>query len=79
MFTYLAAYSVLICIEHQHAVYSLDEHLKRQHSLPIAQRKELLAAYAGLPISAPNQVPLPTPSSAPIAALGPAKPAFRCC
>jgi hypothetical protein len=51
MFTYLSAYSVLICNEHQHAVYSLDEHLKRHHSLLIARRRELLTAYAGLAIN----------------------------
>ena len=29
MFIYLSSYQVLICVEHQYAVYSLDEHLKR--------------------------------------------------
>jgi hypothetical protein len=36
IFIYLFSCSVLIYIEHQHAVYSLDEHLKRRYSLPIA-------------------------------------------
>jgi hypothetical protein len=79
MFTYLSAYRVLICVEHQHAVYGLDEHLKRHHGLPAAKRRELRAAYAGLAIDAPTQVPLPAPNTAPIAQLGRAQDAFLCC
>jgi hypothetical protein len=79
MFTYLPAYCVLICVEHQHAVYGLDEHLKRHYSLPAARRRELLAAYAGFVIYAPKHVTLLAPSSAPIAALGQAQDAFLCC
>jgi hypothetical protein len=58
MFTYLPRYRVLICGEHQQAVYRLDKHMKRHHSLPIAQRRELLAAYAGLAINTPMQITL---------------------
>jgi hypothetical protein len=36
MLTYLPLHRVLICDEHQHAVYSLDEHLKQHYKLPIA-------------------------------------------
>jgi hypothetical protein len=79
MFTYLPAYRVLICVEHQHAVYSLDEPLKRHYSLPAARRKELRAAYAGLAINALTQLSLPAPNSAPIAELGRAQDAFLCC
>jgi hypothetical protein len=78
-FLYLSAHSVLICLEHQHAVYGLDEHLKRHHGLVAARRKELLATYAGLTIYAPKQVPLPAPNRPPIAELGQAKDAFLCC
>jgi hypothetical protein len=76
MFTYLPAYRVLICVEHQHAVYGLDEHLKRHLGLPTARRKELLAAYAGLAIDVPTRLSLPAPNSAPIAELGRAQDAF---
>jgi hypothetical protein len=79
MFTYLPAYRVLICVEHYHAVYSLDEHLKRHHGLPAAKRRELRAAFAGLAINAPTQLPLPAPNSPPIAQLGRAQDAFLCC
>jgi hypothetical protein len=79
MFTYLPAYRVLICVEHQHAVYGLDEHLKRHQGLPAARRKELRAAYAGLAIDAPTQLSLPAHNSAPIAELGRAQDAFLCC
>ena len=79
MFTYLSSYKVLICREHQHAVYSLDEHLKRHHQLPVAKRRELLAAYQGLSLSLPNHVVLPGPDSAPIQELGPAQNAYLCC
>jgi hypothetical protein len=79
MFTYLPAYRVLICVKHQHAVYGLDEHLKRHHGLPAARRKELRAAYAGLAIDAPTQLSLPAHNSAPIAELGRAQDAFLCC
>jgi hypothetical protein len=79
MFFYLSAYSVLICVEHRCAVYGLDEHLKRHHSLPAARRRELLAAYRGFAIYALKHVTLPAPSSAPIAELGRAQDAFLCC
>jgi hypothetical protein len=79
MFFYLSAYSVLICVEHRCAVYGLDEHLKRHHSLSAARRRELLAAYAGFAIYAPKHVTLPAPGSAPIAELGRAQDAFLCC
>jgi hypothetical protein len=79
MFTYLPAYRVLICVEHQHAVYGLDEHLKRHHSLLAAKRRELRAAYTGLAINAPTQISLPAPNSPPIAELGQAQDAFLCC
>jgi hypothetical protein len=79
MFTYLPAHSVLICVEHQHAVYGLDRHLKRQHGLLAAKRRELLAAYTGLATDAPEHVSLPAPGSAPIAGLGQAQGAFLCC
>jgi hypothetical protein len=79
MFTYLSTYSVLICVEHQHAVYSLDEHLKRRHRLPIAERRQLLATYQCYSLYPPQQLSLPAPSSAPIAELGPAQDGFLCC
>jgi hypothetical protein len=79
MFTYLPAYCVLICVEHEHAVYDLEEHLKRLYGLPAAKRRELRAAYAALAINAPTQVSLPAPNSAPIAQLGRAQDAFLCC
>jgi hypothetical protein len=70
---------VLICIEHQHAFYGQDEHLKQQHGLSAAKRRELLAVYTSFAIDAPEHVSLPAPSSAPIAGLGPAQGAFICC
>jgi hypothetical protein len=78
MFTYLPYYSVLVCLTHQCAVYSIDEHLKRYHKLPIAQRRELLAKYEGLTLCSPIEVQTPLPDSAPIAELGPAKDALLC-
>ena len=79
MFTFLPSYGVLICRQHCCAVYGLDRHLDRQHGLPIAKRRELLTAYEGLDVSAPEQVPLPTPYSAPIVELGVAQDALLCC
>jgi hypothetical protein len=79
MFSYLLDYRVLICVEHYHAVYGLDEHLKRHHGLPAARRRELRAAYAGLAINAPKHVTLPASGSAPTAELGRAQDAFLCC
>ena len=79
MLTYLPQYCVLICCEHQHAVYSLNEHLKRRHCLPIAQRQALLATYERYSLCPPQQVLLPAPYSAPIAELGPAQDGFLCC
>jgi hypothetical protein len=59
MLTYLLLYRVLICDEHQHAVYSLDEHVERHHKLPIVQRRELLALYSSYTLLSSDQVPLP--------------------
>jgi hypothetical protein len=69
MFTYLPAYKVLVCQEHQHAVYSLDEHLKRLHKLLAAERRELIASYSGLALSLPERVPAPEPYGRPVAEL----------
>jgi hypothetical protein len=55
MFTYLPSYRVLICCEHQQAVHSLDEHLKRHHKLSLARRRELLEDYQSLPLCLPKQ------------------------
>jgi hypothetical protein len=79
MLTYLPLYSVLVCQEHQHAIYSLDEHLKRQHQLPIAERRELLTLYSHLLLLPPEQVPLPELPSAPLAELGLPQDAWLCC
>jgi hypothetical protein len=70
MLTYLPLYSVLLCYEHQHAVYGLDEHLKRHHKLPIAQRRELLALYSGHALLQPDQVPPPEPLTTSFPELG---------
>jgi hypothetical protein len=79
MFTHLPLYRVLVCQEHQRAVYNPDEHLKRHHRLPAAQRRELLAPYKRLtPFPPPDQVPVPQPYGAAIAALGQAQDGFLC-
>jgi hypothetical protein len=54
MLTYLPLHRMLICDEHQHAIYSLDKHLKRHHKLPIAQRRELLALYSSYALLPPD-------------------------
>ena len=45
MFAYLAVHSVLVCRKHCCAIYGLDEHLKRHHSMPAEERRALLTAY----------------------------------
>jgi hypothetical protein len=79
MLTYLPLHRVLICDEHQHAVYSLDEHLKRHYKLPIAQRRELLALYSSYALLPPDQVPLPELPTTPFTELGPLQDAWLCC
>jgi hypothetical protein len=79
MLTYLPQYRVLICDEHQHAVYSLDKHLKRHHRLPIAQRRELLALYSSYTLLPPDQVPLPELPTTPFTKLAPPQDAWLCC
>jgi hypothetical protein len=56
MFTYLPVYRVLICSEHQHAVYNLDEHLKRLHKLPVVERQRVIALYKGISLCPLDQV-----------------------
>jgi hypothetical protein len=54
MLTYLPLYRVLICDKHQHAIYSLDKHLKQHYKLPIAQRRELLLLYSSYTFLPPD-------------------------
>ncbi|KAF1922185.1 uncharacterized protein M421DRAFT_10755 [Didymella exigua CBS 183.55] len=79
MFTYLPLYGVLVCQEHCYAVYNLDEHLKRLHKLPSAERRRLIASYSGLALSPPERVPAPEPYGPPVAELGAPQSAFLCC
>jgi hypothetical protein len=79
MLTYLPLYRVLICDEHQHTVYSLDEHLKRHHKLPAVQRRELLALCSSYTLLPPDQVPLPELLTTPFTELAPPQDAWLCC
>jgi hypothetical protein len=79
MLTYLPAYSVLVCQQHQHALTSVDEHLKRHHQLPLKERRELLSAYSSLSLLSPAQVPLPAPYQTPLPELGAPEDALACC
>lgn len=79
MFIYLPTYGVLICNEHQYAVYSLDEHLKRYHKLSIQDRRELQERYSSYTLQPPAHVRAPALYSTPFAELGPPQDAFRCC
>jgi hypothetical protein len=79
MLTYLPAYSVLVCKEHQRALYGVDEHLKRHHKLSLRERRELLSAYSSLSLLSPAQVPLPEPYRTPLPELGPPEDALVCC
>jgi hypothetical protein len=79
MFTYYEPYQVLLCCEHRCAVYGLDKHLKRHHSMPAAERRALLATYEDLHLVQPAKVRQPAPYSRAINELGPAQDAFLCC
>jgi hypothetical protein len=79
MLTYLSTYCVLICQQHQHAIYGVDEHLKRYHKMLAAERRALLSAYHHLPLLSPGQVPLPEPYSTPLAELAAPVDALVCC
>ena len=79
MLAYLPTYGVLVCLEHQRALYGADEHLKRHHKLPLRERRALLDPYSSLALLSPTQVPLPEPYSAPLAELGTPKEALICC
>jgi hypothetical protein len=70
---------VLICVEHQYVVHGLDQHIKRQHNLLAAKRRELLAVYTGLATDALEHVSLPATAGAPMAGLDEAQGAFPCC
>jgi hypothetical protein len=63
MFAYLAVHSVLVCCEHRCAIYGLDEHLKRHHSMPAEERRALLAAYEDFNVLPLAEVIQPTPYS----------------
>ena len=78
MFARHELYRVLICREHGCAVYGLDKHLKQHHSMPAAERRELLALYEDFHRLPPAEVAQPAPYGLPIDALGPAQDAFLC-
>jgi hypothetical protein len=78
IFTQYPAYSVLLCRKHCCAVYGLNKHLKRHHSMPAAERRELLALYKDFALIAPGEVTQPAPYRSPIDELGPAQDAFLC-
>ena len=79
MLTYLSTYGVLICNEHQYAIYSLEDHLKRYHKLPIQERRELLERYSSYALQLPTNVRVPAPYSTPFKELGLPQDALRCC
>jgi hypothetical protein len=79
MLTYLPTYRILICREHHYAIYSVDEHLKRYHKLPIVDRRAVINAYSNLSLLSPDQVPLPTPYIPPLVELGAPEDALLCC
>lgn len=79
MLTYLSTYNILICREHQRAIYGVDEHFKRYHKLPLEDRKVLLNAYSSLSLLSPDQVPLPAPYGPPLPELGAPEDALICC
>jgi hypothetical protein len=79
MFIYLSSYNILVCRVHQYAIYNVEEHLKRHHSLPIQKRRELLASYSHLALLPPSQVSMPALSSAPFAELRRPQDAWLCC
>jgi len=79
IFTRFALYGVLVCREHQCAVYGLDEYLKRHHhDMPISKRRELLDLYEDFHHLPPVEVVQPAPYGLPIDALGLAQDAFLC-
>jgi hypothetical protein len=78
IFTQYPAYSVLLCRKHCCAVYGLNEYLKRQHSMPAAEQRELLALYKDFALLAPGEVTQPVPYSSLINELGPVQDAFLC-
>lgn len=79
MLTYLSSYNILICRDHQRAIYGLDEHFKRYHKLLIEDRKVLLNAYSSLSLLSPDQVPLPAPYRPPLPELSEPEDALVCC
>ncbi|KAF2676581.1 hypothetical protein K458DRAFT_180343 [Lentithecium fluviatile CBS 122367] len=70
---------VLVCRHHGHAVYGLDEHMKRHHNMPAAERRAQLALYKDAALLPPAEVPLLEPYGRPINELGPAQDGFACC
>jgi hypothetical protein len=75
---YNSRYGVLICRECEYAVQksAVPSHLLR-HKIYRAKRQQLLASFADFHLCEPEDVPLPHPSSAPIATL-PVISGYRC-
>jgi hypothetical protein len=76
---YLDRYRVLVCKEHCTGVQNVDVHLRSQHAaVSSAERKAVVNYYRRLPVTAPQDIQLPPPLSAPIKQLGELQDAFQC-
>jgi hypothetical protein len=69
---------VLLCRKLGCAVYGLNKHLERHHSIPAVEQRELLTLYEDFALLAPGEVTQPASYSSPIDKLGPAQDAFLC-
>ena len=76
---YLDRYRVLVCKEHFTGIQNVDVHLRTQHAaVSSAERKAVVDYCRRWPVTAPQDMELPPPLSAPIKELGKPQDAFQC-
>jgi len=71
-------YRIQICPEHGYSVRNLMQHLLHEHTLPLSQRKAILAAHANDDCVRPDQVTYPKPFRPPINGLREPRAAYLC-
>ena len=76
---YLPAYSLIVCKDHS-AVRNWRTHLSRSHKVSKESQRQLNTQYQiqSLPLSTPENHPLPPPNQPPISVLGLPIPGFAC-
>jgi hypothetical protein len=74
----LEEFGILVCKEYYTAVVNLDVHLRDQHAIPAAVRKQIIQQLSHFPTTVPGTVELPEQPAWPIEELGTQRDGLMC-